>query len=80
VLSATIILEGSVDVHKQRVVCCEKVLTMLRDFLEGSLTKKDTVVEALRRIGWTEKDRAEAEIDNKFLQVIGKSMKEILDR
>ncbi|KAC7450583.1 hypothetical protein FH972_027255 [Carpinus fangiana] len=79
VLGATIVSEGCVDVHKRRVVCCEKVLRMLRDFLEGSPMKKDMAMEALHRIGWMKKGRAGAEIDEKFLRVIGKSMKEILD-
>ena len=59
------------------IVYCEKVLTMLRDFLKGSSTKKDMVVGALHKIGWMKKGKVDAEIDEKFLQVIGKSVKEI---
>jgi hypothetical protein len=59
VLDATIVSECCMDIYKQRVVCCEKVLTMLCDFLEGSPTKKDAGVGALLKIGSTKKGRTD---------------------
>jgi hypothetical protein len=59
VLDATILSERCMDIHKRRVVCCEKVLMMLRDFREGSLTKKDAAVGVLCKIGWAKKGRVD---------------------
>jgi hypothetical protein len=59
VLDTTIVSKCCMDIHKQQVVYCDKVFTMLRDFLEGSLTKKDMAMGLLRKIGWTKKCKAE---------------------
>jgi hypothetical protein len=52
-------------------------LTGLGAFIKGSPRKKYTVVGALREIRWPKKCTQDAKIDEKFLQVIEKLVKEI---
>jgi hypothetical protein len=52
-------------------------LTRLGAFLKGSPRKKYAVVGALREIGWPKNGTQDAKIEEKFLQVIGKLVKEI---
>ena len=65
------------NIYKQWALCCEKVLTRLGAFLKGSPRKKFAVVGALGEIRWPKKGIQDAKIDEKFLQVIEKLVKEI---